>query len=67
MSKPVVRPEPVLIPTRDDPNAPDNVATHHYGTVMFDWGALALLPEVTEGFALPTQIRATRATSVGTA
>src|SRR5688572_13160300 len=38
MSKPVIRPEPVLIPTRDDPNAPDNVATHHYGTVIFDEG-----------------------------
>src|SRR5262245_16060479 len=38
MSKPAVRAEPVLVPTRGDPNAPDNIATQHYGTVMFDEG-----------------------------
>ncbi|MSU65368.1 MAG: hypothetical protein EXS38_04530 [Opitutus sp.] len=38
MSKPKVRPEPVLIPSRDNPNAPDNIATHHYGTVLLDEG-----------------------------
>ena len=31
LSKPDVRPEPVLTPDRDDPDAPDNAATHFYG------------------------------------
>ena len=38
MSKPKVRAEPVLTPSRDNPSAPDNIATHHYGTVMLDDG-----------------------------
>ncbi|MCC6490874.1 MAG: prolyl oligopeptidase family serine peptidase [Candidatus Hydrogenedentes bacterium] len=38
LSKPAVRPEPVLTPTRDNPNAPDFLATHFYGTVLFENG-----------------------------
>ena len=38
LSKPAVRPEPVLTPTRDNPNAPDYLATHFYGTVLFEEG-----------------------------
>ena len=38
LSKPRVRREPVLTPSRDNPKAPDNVATHHYGTVLLDEG-----------------------------
>lgn len=34
LSKPEVRTEPVLVPSRDDPNATDHVATHFYGTVL---------------------------------
>ncbi|MDX9973305.1 MAG: hypothetical protein RBU21_09985, partial [FCB group bacterium] len=36
LSKPAVRPEPVLTPSRDNPNAPDYLATHFYGTVLYD-------------------------------
>jgi hypothetical protein len=38
LSKPTVRAEPVLTPSRDDPSAPDHIATHFYGTVLFDDG-----------------------------
>ena len=34
MTKPTVRPEPVLTPSRDNPNAPDYLATHFYGSVL---------------------------------
>jgi len=34
LSKPDVRPEPVLTPERGDPDAPDNAATHFYGGVV---------------------------------
>ena len=37
-SKPQVRREPVLTPSRDDPSKPDYIATHFYGTVLFDEG-----------------------------
>ena len=37
-SKPQVRPEPVLTPSRDNPNAPDYICTHFYGTVLCDGG-----------------------------
>ena len=37
LSKPKVRREPVLAPTRS-PSAPDNLATHFYGTVVYDDG-----------------------------
>ena len=36
LSKPAVRPEPVLMPSRHDPKAPDNAAAHFYGTVLHD-------------------------------
>ena len=36
LSKPKVRPEPVLGPTPDNPRAPDAVAAHFYGTVLHD-------------------------------
>jgi dienelactone hydrolase len=36
LAHPTVRPEPVLTPSRDNPNAPDFLATHFYGTVLFD-------------------------------
>lgn len=38
LSKPQVRKEPVLTPGRDNPNAPDHVATHFYGTVLYEGG-----------------------------
>ncbi|MFA6564822.1 MAG: hypothetical protein WCV00_23140, partial [Verrucomicrobiia bacterium] len=34
LSKPKVRPEPVLSPSRDNPHATDTLATHFYGTVL---------------------------------
>ncbi len=37
-SKPQVRQEPVLTPSRQDPSKPDYIATHFYGTVLFDEG-----------------------------
>ncbi len=37
-SKPKVRLKPVLTPSRDDPNKPDYIATHFYGTVLYDEG-----------------------------
>ncbi len=36
LSKPAVLPEPVLTPNRENPNAPDYLAAHFYGTVLFD-------------------------------
>lgn len=36
LSKPTVRPEPVLLPERDNPDAPDNAAAHFYGSVLHD-------------------------------
>ena len=38
LSKPTVRPEPVLAPSDDDPNAPDHQVAHFYGTVLYDGG-----------------------------
>ncbi len=38
LSKPMVRREPVLTPSRDNPNSPDCLAAHFYGTVLFDGG-----------------------------
>ena len=38
LSKPAVRREPVLVPERDSPAAPDNAAAHFYGTVLQDDG-----------------------------
>jgi hypothetical protein len=38
MSKPDVRQEPVLRPSRNDPRAPDYLAAHFYGTVLHDQG-----------------------------
>ncbi len=38
LSKPTVRREPVLMPSPLDSNMPDNVATHFYGTVLYDAG-----------------------------
>jgi hypothetical protein len=38
LSKPMVRSEAVLTPERDDPNAPDQLAAHFYGTVLHDQG-----------------------------
>jgi len=36
LSKPDVRKEPVLRPSRENPKAPDQVAAHFYGTVLQD-------------------------------
>lgn len=36
LSTPTVRPEPVLTPSRGNPYATDDVATHFYGTVLKD-------------------------------
>jgi len=36
LSKPEVRLEPVLTPSRDNPDAPDYLAAHFYGTVLHD-------------------------------
>ncbi len=38
LSKPTVRPEPVLAPSSPESNAPDNLAAHFYGTVLHDAG-----------------------------
>jgi len=38
LSKPTVRPDPVLVPSPVESNAPDNLATHFYGTVLHDAG-----------------------------
>ena len=38
LNKPSVRPEAVLKPSPFDSNAPDNLATHFYGTVLHDAG-----------------------------
>ncbi len=38
LSKPTVRPEPVLVPSRVDSDAPDNLAANFYGTVLQDGG-----------------------------
>ena len=38
LSKPTVRKEPVLAPSRDDPKAPDHLAAHFYGSVLYDEG-----------------------------
>jgi hypothetical protein len=38
LSKPSVRREPVLTPTLGNPLAPDSLASHFYGTVLFDQG-----------------------------
>ncbi len=38
LSKPTVRAEPVLGPSPVESNAPDNLATHFYGTVLQDGG-----------------------------
>ncbi len=38
LSRPRVRREPVLTPSRDKPDAPDSLAAHFYGTVLHDGG-----------------------------
>ena len=38
LSKPTVRQEPVLLPRPTDSDAPDNLAAHFYGTVLYDEG-----------------------------
>ncbi len=38
LSKPKVRKEPVLVPSRDNPRAPDHAAAHFYGSVLLDEG-----------------------------
>ena len=38
LSKPKVRKEPVLAPSRDNPRAPDHLAAHFYGSVLLDEG-----------------------------
>lgn len=38
LSKPRVRPAPVLLPRRHDPTAPDRLSAHFYGTVLHDQG-----------------------------
>ena len=38
LSRPRVRKEPVLVPSRDDANAADQLAAHFYGTVIVDEG-----------------------------
>jgi hypothetical protein len=38
LSKPKVRKQPVLTPSRDDPAAPDHLAAHFYGSVLHDEG-----------------------------
>ena len=38
LSRPSIREQPVLSPSRDDSFAPDQVAAHFYGTVLHDAG-----------------------------
>ncbi len=42
LSKPAVRPEPVLVPSPTGSRAPDNLAAHFYGTVLHDAGKFRL-------------------------
>lgn len=42
LSKPEVRREPVLTPSRDNPQAPDFIGTHFYGTVLHDAGTFRM-------------------------
>ena len=41
VSKPKIRPEAVLLPSRDNPNAPDYLAANFYGTVLAEPGITA--------------------------
>jgi len=38
LNKPEIRQAPVLTPESENPNAPDSMATHFYGTVLHDQG-----------------------------
>ena len=38
LTRPTVRAEPVLTPSRDNPHATDTMATHFYGTVLHEGG-----------------------------
>ena len=38
MSKPTVRPDAVLLPSPRESDAPDNLAAHFYGTVLYEGG-----------------------------
>lgn len=38
MTKPVIRPEPVIAPVHGDLTMPDNVGAHFYGSVLFEGG-----------------------------
>ena len=38
LTKPTVRPDAVVTPERNNPNAPDQLAAHFYGTVLHDEG-----------------------------
>lgn len=38
LSQPAARQAPVLVPSRDNPDAPDYMAAHFYGSVLFDQG-----------------------------
>ena len=42
LSRPTVRPEPVLTPGLAGSDAPDNLATHFYGTVLHDGGVFRM-------------------------
>src|SRR5688572_32871222 len=42
LSKPDVRSEPVLTPNAENPNAPDALAAHFYGTVLHDEGTFRM-------------------------
>ena len=59
-SKPRVRPAPVLLPRRDDPNAPDRLAAFFYGTVLHDQGKLTPSPGLSDPQSYPQSSRAAR-------
>jgi len=42
LSTPTVRPEPVLMPSAFESDAPDNLAAHFYGTVLHDEGTFRM-------------------------
>jgi len=57
LSKPKVRTEPVLAPSRNDPKAPDHLAAHFYGTVLRDQGRFRMWYYPVSLGAKPTDLR----------
>ncbi|MBI3944181.1 MAG: hypothetical protein HY326_14280, partial [Chloroflexi bacterium] len=56
LTKPHIRPEPVLLPTRD-PQAPDYLASHFYGTILQEDGRFRLWYNPVRLGATPTDLK----------